>query len=236
MSFQDFFRDVAFGASHLLFPKLCEGCREPLLRQEEVLCLNCLMALPRTNFHHRADNEAALRVAGRIGYEHATAFCLFSNGGLLQHLLHRLKYSGRKNIGIFLGTQAAIDLQGSSWISEIEAIVPVPLHPKKEQMRGYNQSALIAKGMASVLQVPVAVKALRRIRNTESQTRKNREDRIHNVSGAFVADASQLPKAAHVLLVDDVLTTGATLEAAFVALQAIPGLRISICTMGLAGY
>ncbi|MBS1615255.1 MAG: ComF family protein [Bacteroidetes bacterium] len=236
MAFPTLLRELTYGASHLLFPRLCEGCREPLLRQEEVLCLSCLAALPRTRFHHRADNEAALRLAGRVAYEQATAFCYFSNGGLLQHLLHRLKYAGRKNIGTYLGTQAALDLLETTWMGDINVIVPVPLHPKKERLRGYNQSVWIAKGMARLLQVPLAEKALRRTRHTESQTQKNREERIHNVRGAFEANGAVLPPEAHVLLVDDVLTTGATLEAASAALCSISHLRVSVCTIGLAGF
>jgi ComF family protein len=207
-----------------------------LLRQEEVLCIGCQSVLPQTNFHHRADNEAALRIAGRVPFEHATAFGYFSAGGLLQHLLHRLKYQGRKNIGFFLGVQAGWSLGVAPWVGELNAIVPVPLHPRKQALRGFNQSALIAAGMGSVLQLPVLEHALRRTRHTESQTSKSREERVLNVRDAFIADASALSAAAHVLLVDDVLTTGATLEAASGALLSIPGLKLSICTIALAGF
>lgn len=236
MPLPSLFREAAYGAAHLLFPRLCEGCREALLRQEEVLCLGCQASLPQTNFHHHADNEAALRVAGRIPFEHATAFAYFSDGGLLQHLLHRLKYRGRKCIGSYLGEQAGWALRKAPWIHKINAIVPVPLHPRKQALRGFNQSALIAAGMGKVLQVPMIERALRRTRHTESQTLKSREERVLNVRDAFVASRDALPEQAHVLLVDDVLTTGATLESAASALLVVPGLQLSICTIALAGY
>lgn len=236
MPLQSIFGEALYGTAHLLFPRLCEGCGEALLRQEEVLCLACHTALPQTNFHHRADNEAALRIAGRIPFEHATAFAYFGAGGLLQHLLHRLKYQGRKGIGDYLGRQAGWALQSAPWLTTLNAIVPVPLHPRKQKLRGYNQSALIAEGMSAVLQLPVCENALSRTRHTESQTLKSREERVLNVRDAFIADAALLPAAAHVLLVDDVLTTGATLEAASAALLSVPGLKLSICTIALAGY
>lgn len=227
-------KEAFHSASHLLFPQLCEGCRVPLLHQERVLCMNCTFQLPQTGFHDNPNNETAIRIAGRIPYQHATAFCYFTPDGLLQHLLHRLKYSGRKPIGIFLGEQAGHALKSVWWSKSVEAIIPVPLHPKKEAKRGYNQSALVATGLSAILGVPVMERALVRIRNTESQTKMSREERVLNVRDAFMLH----PKAAiadrHVLLVDDVLTTGATIEAAADVLCAVPGLKLSICTIGLA--
>src|ERR1043166_5440297 len=114
MSFP-FLREALQSASHLLFPRLCEGCRQPLILQEDILCMNCAFQLPRTDFHDKPDNEAAFRIAGRVPYQHATAFAYFTADGLLQHLLHRLKYSGRKSIGIYLGKQAGYALKASSW-------------------------------------------------------------------------------------------------------------------------
>ncbi len=236
MALRQIFQEAIYGASHLLFPRLCEGCREVLLRQEEVLCLGCQAELPLTDFSRRPENEAALRLAGRIPFAHATAFGYFSAGGLLQHLLHQLKYRGRKKIGNYLGTQAGWALKQNDWIDEIEGIVPVPLHPRKQSQRGFNQSILIAEGMSSVLHLPVMEQALLRTRHTESQTKKNREERVLNVRDAFCADANALPAGTHVLLIDDVLTTGATFESAATALLQIPGLKVSICAIALAGY
>jgi ComF family protein len=227
-------KELFSGASHLLFPQLCEGCHTPLLHQERVLCMGCTYELPQTGFHHIPDNEAALRVAGRIPFKYATAFAYFSEEGLMQHLMHRLKYSGRKSIGKFLGQQAGYALKSVPWITEIDAIVPVPLHPRKHAKRGYNQSAIIAEGIGQSLNIPVESAGLIRIKNTDSQTKKSREQRLENVKGAFALNAKKPITAKHVLLVDDVLTTGATIEAAASALLVAPGFSLSICTIGLA--
>jgi ComF family protein len=227
-------RAAGLGLAHLFFPRLCEGCRSPLLQQEEVLCLGCLQELPRTGFHDMPDNEAALRLAGRIPYLHVTACCYFTEDGLLQHLLHRLKYEGREGIGTFLGRQLGHDLKRAAWSGSVDAVIPVPLHPKKEARRGYNQSALIAAGLAEVLERPLLPDGLRRIRHTASQTRKSREERVANVKGAFEADPEAPLRDRHLLIVDDVLTTGSTLEAAATALLQVPGVRVSLATAGLA--
>lgn len=229
-----FLKELFSGASHLLFPQLCEGCRAPLLHQERVLCMGCTYELPQTGFHHIPDNEAAQRIAGRIPFRYATSFAYFSEDGLMQHLMHRLKYSGRKTIGRFLGEQAGYALKSAPWIGEVEAVVPVPLHPKKHAKRGYNQSAIIAAGIARTINVPVEDGGLIRTRNTDSQTKKTREERVANVKDAFALAAKTPIAAKHVLLVDDVLTTGATVEAAANTLLQCQGLSVSICTIGLA--
>ncbi len=219
--------------AHLLFPRLCEGCQQPLLHQEDILCLGCALALPRSGFHHIPMNEAALRLAGRIPFEGATAFGVFTPGGILQHLLHRLKYQGRREIGAYLGRQAGRDLHTAPWARDLSAIVPVPLHPVKERLRGYNQAALLAGGLGEVLQIPVYDNALQRIRHTGSQTLKSREERMDNVGTAFSLRRLPAP-GSHLLLIDDVLTTGATLESAARPLLSAPGTRISILAFALA--
>jgi ComF family protein len=228
-------QQIADGLTHLLFPRLCAGCSKPLLPEEEVLCLNCnVYYLPRTAYHHLHENETILRFAGRFPFEKATSLAYFTSEGLLQHLLHELKYNDRKDIGIFLGRQLAYDLEQTKWANGIDAIVPVPLHPDKEKLRGYNQSIIISEGMSKVLDMPAMGNALLRIRNTESQTQKTREERILNVQEAFAVKDTEKIKGKHLLLVDDVLTTGATLESCAIALLQTPGVRISIATIGIA--
>ena len=228
-------REMAEGLAHLVYPRLCEGCSKPLLAEEEVLCLTCnVYHLPRTAYHHIADNETAMRFAGRVRLERATSFAYFTPDGLLQHLLHRLKYDGKQYIGTYLGKQLGYDLVQIDWQKGIDAIIPVPLHPEKEAARGYNQSKLLAEGMGDVLGLPVITTALQRIKNTESQTQKTREERIENMQDAFVvADAAAIA-GKHLLLIDDVLTTGATLEACALALKTVPEVCISIATVGIA--
>lgn len=229
-------QQLADGLSHLFFPRLCDGCSKPLLPEEDVLCLNCnIYNLPRTAYHHLPENETMLRFSGRFPFEKATSFAYFTAEGLLQHLLHELKYKDRKDIGLFLGRQLGYDLQQTGWATGIDMIVPVPLHPRKEDSRGYNQSTIIATGMAEVLGIPLApAGALVRTRDTESQTQKTREERVDNMHDAFAVSDTPAFTNRHILLIDDVLTTGATLEACALALLQVPGVRISIATVGLA--
>lgn len=228
-------KDLASGFTHLFYPRLCEGCSKPLLPEEDTLCLNCnVYFLPRTAYHHIPDNETAMRFAGRVPIAKATSFAYFTPDGLLQHLVHRLKYEDRKDIGLFLGRQLGYDLLQLKWADDIDVIVPVPLHEKKEAERGYNQSALIAEGMSEVLKIPVDNNILKRTRYTESQTQKTRSERLENMQDAFILNAG-ICKGAHILLTDDILTTGATLEAAARALLSSPGIKVSIATIGIAG-
>lgn len=226
--------DIASGLTHLFYPRLCEGCSKPLLPEEEVLCLNCnVYNLPRTAYHHITDNETAMRFTGRIAFEKATSFAYFTPDGLLQHLLHRLKYEEKQYVGTFLGRQLGYDLKQLNWAGNIDMIIPIPLHEKKEAERGYNQSVLIAEGMSDILNIPVATGILVRTRYTESQTQKTRTERLENMKDAFKTIGDSFSEK-HILLVDDVLTTGATLEAAAVALAASYKVKISIATIGIA--
>lgn len=228
------FKEFTAGLVHLLYPQLCEGCSRSLLASEQVLCASCLLQLPCTEYHDIADNDTALRLAGRISFQHATSFAWFTDGGLLQHLMHGLKYNGKKNIGIFLGGKFGTELATCTWGSNIDAIIPVPLAPEKERARGYNQSTLIAQGIGNKLHIPVLDSALIRIRNTESQTQKSRSERIENMKDAFSVQDAASVRDKHMLIIDDVLTTGATLEACALTLTAVPGVRISIASIGLA--
>lgn len=221
------------GMLHLLFPRLCEGCRKPLLYEERMLCLSCMQHLPRTGYHHLTSNDTTLRIAGRFRFRHATSLAYFTKDGLLQHLLHRLKYRNRQSNGTHLGELLGYELKQQEWAGELQAVIPVPLHPRKEAARGYNQSLLIAEGIAAVLGIPCMRDVLLRTRATESQTHKNRQERIDNVSGAFRVVRRDRISGKHLLLVDDVLTTGATLESCASALLA-QGCDVSIATIGIA--
>lgn len=175
-----------------------------------------------------------MRFAGRVNIEKATTLAYFTNEGLLQHLLHKLKYDGKKEIGTFLGKTLAHDLQQVKWSEKIDAIIPVPLHPKKEATRGFNQAEIIAEGMQEVLNIPVITDVLHRARYTESQTKKTREERLLNMKDAFEVKHREKITGKHLLLIDDVLTTGATLEACAIALSQITNIHISIATIGIA--
>ena len=235
MSLSENIKDLGHGLSHLLYPRLCEGCSKPLLQEEEVLCLNCnVFNLPRTAYHHIPENETAMRFVGRVPIVKATSFAYFTTDGLLQHLLHQLKYKERKEIGVFLGKQLGYDLKQLDWQKGIDFIVPVPLHPEKEAARGYNQTELLAQGLGNALELPIITDLLYRTRNTESQTQKSREERISNMQDAFEVKNIEKYTGKHILLIDDVLTTGATLEASAAALLTIPQTLVSIATIGVA--
>jgi predicted amidophosphoribosyltransferase len=169
-----FLNDLGQGIIHLFYPRLCEGCSKQLVATEQVLCLSCAMQLPETGYHNIADNETTLRFAGRVPFTHATSFAYFTNDGLLQHLLHGLKYKGKQEIGNYLGRQFAYSLKQTNWISSVDVIIPVPLHRTKQAKRGYNQSMLIANGLSEVLGIPASDKFLLRTKDTESQTNKTR--------------------------------------------------------------
>ena len=218
----------------MFYPRLCEGCSKPLVAKEEILCIGCSMELPLTSYHHIADNETALRIAGRVPFIHATSFAYFTNEGLLQHLLHGLKYKGKQETGTYLGRLFAQDLKSTSWISSVAIIIPVPLHPAKEAKRGYNQSMLIAEGMGEALGIPASDEYLVKVKSTESQTNKSRGERAENMTGAFRLHDQHELSGKHVLLCDDVLTSGATTEACVQALVAVEGIKISIATIGIA--
>jgi len=228
-------QEMVRSLGHLLLPRLCAGCMRPLLFQENVLCLHCTLELPQTGFHELKENEAFIRIAGRFPFEHATAFAWFQSDGLMQHLMHLLKYEQRKDVGRFLGQQAAATLRDVHWMNAMNGIIPVPLHSVKLASRGYNQAELIARSFSSGLAIPMIGNAIHRIQNTSSQTRMNREERTKNVAGAFAAGPGIHNLAGkHILLMDDVLTTGATLEAAAQPLLAVPGIGLSIFTLGIA--
>jgi len=222
------------GFLHLCFPNLCVGCQRVLLQSEFVLCLHCTLALPETGYHLLANQPAAQRFMGRIPYSHVTAYAHFVPDGLLQHLLHQLKYKNRQDVGVFLGQQLGLNLLETTWIQDVDALVPVPLHPKKEALRGYNQSLLIAQGIHQITQIPIHTSLLLRQRNTPSQTNKTRIERVNNMSQAFICPEGSLHNTQHILIIDDMLTTGATIEACALAILAEKRIKISIATIGIA--
>jgi ComF family protein len=227
-------QDIGKGLLHLIYPKLCVDCHKALVAQEEVLCIVCADKIPLTKDADRIDNETALRFAGRIRFKHAISYAYFSEGGLLQRLMHLLKYKKYRPIAVFLGRRLGYMLKNTSWIKDIDVIVPVPLHPTKVKKRGFNQSEIIAASMAEILKIPLDTQSLIRIKNTESQTNKSRAQRAENMKDVFGLSNSAQLKGKRVLLLDDILTTGATLESCITSLQKADGIEVSIVTIGLA--
>lgn len=216
----------------LFYPHCCEICGEELSPTDNLLCLHCRDNLPVTNFHRYEGNPVAHIFRGRLDIAHATAAYYYSQSSGLQLLIHHFKYRQRKDIATWLGTQAGYMLRECSWITEIDMLVPVPLFPRKEKQRGYNQATLLASAMAGVINLPVLPRALGRLQYTDTQTRKSRISRWDNVKDVFRADPALLT-GRHVLLVDDVITTGATTEAAGRALQEA-GATVSISCLAWA--
>lgn len=217
----------------LIFPNQCVICGENMQPQEEVLCLKCLYKIPRTNFHLQPDNKLEKRFWGKANVEHATAFFFFQKGSPYRHLLHLLKYKKRADVGRVLGHYAAIDLLESEAFREFDYIVPVPLHPNKLRKRGYNQSECIAEGLAEVLNVQVETKTLFRAIENPTQTKKSVYERWENTDGIFDITNVETFADKHVLLVDDVLTTGSTLIACVQALKK-SNCKVSVFTLASA--
>jgi len=217
----------------LFFPRICASCNESLFRNEIFLCTRCLYELPKTNFQNDPENEVAQMFWGRIPIRHAMAYCYFQKGGHVQKLLHKLKYKGQKEIGYELGKMIGYDLLNTSFI-ESDLIIPVPLHKSKLRKRGYNQSEYIAKGISEVMGRPVDTGSLLRAIANPTQTNKHRYDRWTNVEGVFVLNYPERIANKHVLLVDDVVTTGATLEACTSALLQAENVKVSIVTLAKA--
>ena len=218
---------------HLLYPLVCAGCGSMLTGGESFLCMSCLSRLPRTRYHAWPDNPVASLFWGRVQLDYATGWCLFQKESLYRHLIHSLKYANNPDLGVALGRAFALDLAGSPF-QDCHCLVPVPLHERKLQARGYNQSERIATGMGLVLQMPVADGLLVRSAGTQTQTRRHRFERWENVEKSFALVRTSDFEQKHLLLVDDVVTTGATLEACARLLLTIPGVRVSVAVLGVA--
>lgn len=218
----------------LFFPELCISCGDRLVTQEKFLCIHCWADLPVTNFHQQPENKVAQLFWGRVKIEHATAYFSYKKGSNYQHLIHFIKYKGLKELGVETGRRFGNVLFGSENFNVADVVVPVPLHPKKEKKRGYNQSEWIAKGIAEAMQKPLSVNNLIRNSDTATQTKKNRFERWQNVENIFCVMYPEKLTGKHVLLIDDVVTTGSTLEACVFQLLKIENVKVSIATLGFA--
>lgn len=218
----------------LVFPRVCSSCGNTLLRHEHCICNFCLVHLPTTDFHLHPDNQISRLFWGRAPVHHATAMLYFHKGSRVQHLVHLLKYKGKEEVGVYLGKRYGRELQQSPLFADVDLIIPVPLHPKKLRKRGYNQSEVFARGLAQSMEANIDPHTLVRITATDTQTRKSRFRRWENVSEVFAVNQPDRLSGKHVLLVDDVVTTGATLEACVQELLQCRNVRVSIATIACA--
>lgn len=215
----------------LLFPEICQACGTSLSKKEEHFCNTCLHQLPYTNFHLDTDNRLAKQFWGRVNISSAAAFLYFNKGGQVQNIMHQLKYNNQPQVGVAVGNLYAEELKSIAIYHQADAILPVPLHPHKIEKRGYNQSEQFAMGLSEVLDVPVYTDVLSRNAERESQAKQNRSHRFDNMQKVFSASTNGI-NLENVLLVDDTITTGATLEACVIALQDIGVKNIHI--LGIA--
>ncbi len=218
----------------LFFPVICVSCGKSLYKNENSICTYCLYHLPRTNFHLTNDNPVAKIFWGRINIQAASSFYAFNKGGKVQQLVHQLKYKGQQHVGIRLGNLYGYELRDNNDFNTVDLIVPVPLHAKKLRKRGYNQSLCFAEGLSESMRLPVDSTVLCRSAASETQTKKSRFTRWKNVEHIFYTQNELLLMHKHILLVDDVITTGATLEACAQALLKVEGVKVSIATIAYA--
>lgn len=219
----------------LFFPRCCLICCKQLSRGEKELCFSCMAGLPRTGFHLQEGNLVERNFWGKFPIRRATSFLHYTKGGDVRQLLYELKYHGRKEVGEVMGRTMAAELLPSHFFDGIDLIIPVPLHKRRERQRGYNQSEYLAKGISAMTDIPVETKIMVRNRHTETQTHKGQYERWENVQNLFTCQSPDFLKGKHILIVDDVLTTGATIVSCADALQGILGLQISVLTLALAG-
>lgn len=227
-------KDIGDDFLSLFFPRLCLACSVHLVRGEKVLCTECLLTMARTDFHLRRDNPLEQAFWGRCMIERAAAFSVYNRGSRIRKLIHALKYNGRKEIGKMLGELYGTILSESGFMHDIDIIVPVPLHPARQRKRGYNQSEYIAYGLSEATKVAVKNNIIRRIEQTDSQTKRGRYERWENVKGLFFVPEPQEIRGKHILVVDDVITTGSTMEACVNALHEAGDVKVSIVALAAA--
>ncbi len=218
-----------------LFPSTCACCGDVLLTGEKQICINCLANLTATFYSAHDDNHTERQLAGRIPYQHATSLYVFRKGNTVQQLVHAMKFHSNSDLCIFMGRQMGLELLHSGRFDDIDLLVPVPLHWWRRLRRGYNQSELLCRGIAQVMHREVNTRALRRHRYTQQQSLQASSDREKNVQGAFSLRRPDDLAGRHILLVDDVLTTGATISSCCDALKNVNNLKISIATFSIAG-
>jgi ComF family protein len=226
---RSFFTDLI----HLFFPEICSACATGLVRGEKTICLDCHLHLPQTRFHDHPGNAAEKQLSGLCPVVAVTSLWHFNKSTRVQKLIHNLKYAGHRDAGELAGNLLAQQLLSSPRFSGLDGVIPVPLHRVKRLKRGYNQSECFARGLATTMNLPLHTDWLLRVSDTSTQTKRGRRSRHEAVENAFAVDR-RLARPGHYLLVDDVITTGATLISCVNALSAVEGVRVSAASMAFA--
>lgn len=228
------FKEIKESILHIVFPHICDGCGSDLLNIESRLCIRCLASLPETNFEQHPGNPVEKLFWGRMPLINSTAQFYFTKESLMQHLMHQFKYKGNKELGLQLGRIMGNAIKSSNRFNSIDALVPLPLFSSKEKKRGYNQATVLCDGIAEILDLPVLTNVITRPQHTETQTKKGRIERWKNIEGKFQLVNLREIQNKHLLLVDDVVTTGATLEACGNELLSAENVKLSIATLCVA--
>ena len=224
------YKEIKNSILHILFPHVCDGCGSDIIDEESSLCMKCIAEMPETNFHLHANNPIEKIFWGRLPIINATAQYYFIKESLMQHLMQQLKYKGNKELGKQLGRLMGYDLQKTDRFNKVDFLIPLPLFPSKEKRRGYNQATILCEGIAEVMNVEILRDTITRTQFTETQTRKGRIERWQNMEGKFELMKPEKIRGKNILLVDDVITTGATLETCgHELLQASP--KLSVATL-----
>lgn len=218
----------------LIYPELCEVCGNALATRGQLICTKCVVDFPRTRLHSYTENKTSNLLWGRIQYKIASSFLYYHKKSDYSHLLHKLKYKGKKEIGIYLGEVFALELKEQGCLSDIDILLPVPLHKKRQKKRGYNQSKIICDGIAKVVPIPIDTQSVIRSIYTNTQTKRNFLNRFSNVQDIFELKNPESLKNKHVLLVDDVVTTGATLESLWLSIKDVEGISVSIACVAIS--
>jgi len=222
---------------HLFFPRYCAACGRRLQEEEIGLCKHCWEHLPRTNYHLQEDSLAEKLFWGKFPLGRVTAYYHYRPGSSFAEIVHLIKYRNRPELGITMGRLMAEELMQTSFFEGVDLLIPVPLHKKRFRQRGYNQSERLATGISQLTAIPVATNLVSRNRHTETQTHKTAQERYENMRQVFQLDVSpEILTGKHVMLVDDVLTTSATLTACADVFKDIPDITISILTLAVAGH
>jgi len=217
----------------LIYPKLCVICGEPLVENEKFFCYACYLKLPITNYHFISDNRAMERLAGKVSLTKASSYLYYNKGGIAQKLITEIKYRGNQDLGEWIGAYISKDMISSDFFKGIDYLIPVPLHRSKEKKRGFNQAEKIAEGISRTTGIRMETKNVFREKANTSQTRKGVFDRWKNTQNLFDIKDPKLFEGKHILLIDDVLTTGSTLEALAQSLLKSPEVKISILTLAV---
>lgn len=218
----------------LLFPRYCKICGRRLMLGEQHLCASCLMDLPRTHYEREPNNLLMQHFMEWPEVIRATAYFYYYKEGKYSNLIHHLKYYDHPDTGIYLGRLAATELKASGFFEGIDLIVPVPLSQKKYRKRGYNQCDYIARGLHQATGIDTDLRCMERVIDTDTQTHKSHSERWKNTEGIFRVTKAEALTGKHLLLVDDVSTTGSTLHACISTLLAVPGVRITVFALAKA--